>query len=813
MQDIRAALRALARKPGFAAIAICTLAIGIGGNAAIFSIIDRVLLQPLPYPRPDRLVMPWEYSADVKERTGFDRLPSSPGDVTDFRTRNRTFQGLASMRAERVNLTGTGEPERIGAVRVSHEFLDVLGVRPVLGRGFSGNDAPGERRVLIGYRLWQRRFGSDPGILGRTILLNGEPATVLGVLPGWFNFPGGELPAGLGFTPNPEIWTLDILGPAQQSSRGGKSFALVGRLRDDATLRAAEADLGAIAADIARQHPASNAGWTIRVMPLREQLVGGVRSALLVLLTAVGFVLLIACVNVANLLLVRAASRQREMSVRLAIGADRRRLVRQLLVESLVLSVLAGAVGLFVAWSTLYVLLATSPLNVPGVSAAGLDLRVALFTLVVSVATGLAFGVAPAIQTTQSDVAEGLRDGTRGSVGSRRAHRMRHTLVVLEVALAVVLLVGAVLLTRTFVRLLSVDTGFRTEGVLTIEVALPRTAYPNAAAPDFFERLIARLSQVPGVQGAAVTSGLPLTGPENLRQITVEGRPRPEPGSETIADYRVITPEYFRIMGMPLLSGELWRSTPMPDAAPTLLVNATMAATLWPGENPIGKHLKLTSFDQPGPWFTVIGVVGDTRQTGLDSSLRPQVYVHQRTDPYQQMVVVLRTGGDPLGFAAVARAAVLELDRDQPVGRIRTMKSVVDESVANRRFTMCLVATFAVLALGLSLLGLYAVVSYSVAERTREMGVRLALGASPHSLLRLVLTEGLTLAAGGVAAGLAASFVLTRSMQSLLFGIAAHDATTFIVVPLLLLTASALGCLAPARRAMRVDPMVTLRTE
>jgi putative ABC transport system permease protein len=813
MQDILAALRALARKPGFAAIAICTLAVGIGGNAAIFSLIDKVLLRPLPYPRADRLVMPWEYSAEVQQRTGFDRLPSSPGDVTDFRTRNRTFQGLASMRAERVNLTGTGEPERIAGVRVSHEFLDVLGVRPVLGRGFTPDDAIGERRVLIGYGLWQRRFGSDLGTVGRSISLNGEPATILGVLPRWFNFPGGQLPAGLGFSAEPEIWTLDVLGPAQQRSRGGKSFALIGRLHDDASIHSAEADLGAIAADIARQFPASNAGWTIRVLPLREQLVGGVRSALLVLLTAVGFVLLIACVNVANLLLVRAASRQREMCIRQAIGADRRRLVWQLLVESLVMSVLAGIVGLFVGWATLQVLLATSPLSLSAISAPALDFRVGVFTLLISLLTGIAFGLAPAFQTTRCDVNEGLRDGTRGSLGSRRAHRMRNVLVVLEVGLAVVLLVGAVLLTQTFVRLLNVDAGFRTDGVLTMEVALPRGTYPDRRAVDFFERLTSRLSEVPGVQAAAVTSGLPLTGPENLRQVTVEGRPRPEPGSETLADYRVVTPDYFRVMGMALLSGESLPSSPRPDAPPVLLVNSTMASSIWPGESPIGKHLKLTSFDQAGPWFTVIGVVGDTRHTGLDSSLRPQVYVHQLADPTQQMVIVLRTSADPLGFAAVARAAVLEIDRDQPVGRIRTMRAVVDDSVSNRRFTMCLVATFALLALALSLVGLYAVVSYSVAERTREMGVRLALGASPNSLLRLVLTEGLTLASGGVVAGLIASFALTRSMQSLLFGVAAHDVTTYVLVPLLLLTASALGCLVPARRAMRVDPMVTLRSE
>jgi putative ABC transport system permease protein len=814
MQDIRAAIRALARRPGFALIAIVTLALGIGANAAIFSIIDSVLLQPLPYPRSDRLVMPWEYSAEVQERLGFDTLPSSPGDVTDFRTRNTTFEGLAWIRSERFNLTGVGDPERITGVRVSSDFFDVLGVRPAFGRGFTAEDVKGTRTVLIGDRLWRRRFEADPAIIGRLISLNGAPANILGVLPPWFHFPAeGDLPAGLGFSGEVEVWAADALTPTQQRVRGGKSFTLVGRLKDGVDLPAAVADLNSIAADIARESPSSNAGWTVRIKPLREQLVGGVRSALIVLLVAVGFVLLIACANVANLMLVRAAGRHREMCVRLALGAGGRRLMRQLLVESVVLASAAGVAGLGVAWAGLRVLLALSPVRLPAFSNVTLDWRAVGFTVAVSGVTGLMFGIVPALQASHANLNEGLRDGTRGTSGSRRAHRTRSILVVVEMALAMVLLVGAVLLLQTFVRLLSVDAGFRPDGVLTMEVSLPRTSYTGPRSAEFFDRVTTRLSEVPGVQSVAVTSGLPLSGLENLRQITVEGRLRPLPGQEIIADYRVVTAPYFKVMEIPQVSGQALPQTLSADAPSAVLVNSTMAATVWRGEDPIGRRIKLTSFDQDSPWFTVVGVVGDTRQTGLDRALRPPVSVAPRVDPSQEMVVVLRATGDPLGYAAVARATVLEADRDQPVGRIRPMKGVVAESVSNRRFTMALVGTFAILAFALSLVGLYAVVSQSVAERTREMGVRLALGASPAALLRLVLSEGMALAGMGVLLGLFGAFLMTRFMSAMLFGIAPHDALTFVVVPLLLFCAAAMGCLVPARRAMRVDPIVALRME
>jgi putative ABC transport system permease protein len=500
------------------------------------------------------------------------------------------------------------------------------------------------------------------------------------------------------------------------------------------------------------------------------------------------------------------------VAVRQALGADRVRLMRQMLLESVVLSTGAGLAGLLVAWWGLRALLAMLPTSVPLLSTAGLDWRVVAFTFGVSALTGLVFGMVPALQAIRLGVTDGLRDGGRGTIGHRRAQRMRNTLVVAEVAMAVVMLIGAALLTRTVTRLLNVESGFRSDGVLAVEVALPRVVYGGERPVAFFESLTARLAAVPGVEAVGVTSSLPLSGTENLRQITIEGRPQPAPGQEIISDYRVVSPGYFRVMGIPLIDGEPLPAVPAPGSR-VLLVNRQLAETYFPGEFPIGRRLKLTAFDQPGEWFTIGGVVGNTRHTALDAASRPQVYVHHRVEPYPQMVTVLHTGGDPQSYAGIARAAVLELDRDQPVGRIATMAGIVSGSIASRRFTMVLVVIFAALALLLSLVGLYAVVSHSVAARTRELGVRLALGASPAGLLRLVIFEGLKLVAVGVVLGLAGALLAARFIQDLLFGVSAYDLATFVGVPLLLLAAAIAGCTVPARRAMRVDPMTALRAE
>jgi len=814
MLSLRYALRGLVRRPAFGLIAIATLALGIGANAAIFSVFDAVLLRPLPYVDPDRIVMPWEYSAEVHQRLGFDRLPASPADFTDYLRRNHTFDSIASMRTEQVNLTGEGVPERIGAVRVSSQFFDVLGVQPVIGRTFTPDDETRGRLVLIANSLWRDRFESDANVSGRVISLNGEPVTIIGVLPAWFEFPAaGELPEGFGFTLTPVLWALDVFTPAQQHNRGGKSIAIVGRLKAGVTALDAQADLGAIAADIARESPATNAGWTMRVMPLREQLVGTVRPALIALLTAVGFVLLIACANVANLVLVRASARHREICVRYALGASASSLVTTFLIESLTLSILAGCAGLAVAWWMLRALLAMVPASLPAVAHAGLDPRVFAFTTALSLAIGVLFGAVPAWHAARYDTADGLREGTRGSVGGRRATRTRNVLVMVEVALAVVLLIGSVLLIQTFVRLTHVDTGFRSDRILTMEVTLPKSRYSPERTAAFFHSAVAGTSSLPGVEAAGITSSVPLSARESLVPVTIEGNPAPQPGLELIAEYRVVTPGYFQVFGIPLREGAPLPETPAPNHPPLVVINETLARAGWPGTNPIGRRVKLASYWQDAPWYTIAGVSGDTRNAGLDAPLRPQVYVHHVSDAKEQMAIVLRSAGDPALLTAPARGVVQSIDPNQPVARVRTMDEIMTTAIANRRFHMFLVGIFAALAVTLAVVGLYAVVSFSVAERIHEMGLRLALGAQPANLLTLVLRDGLKLVAVGAGAGIAVALLLTRFLETLLFGVHARDLATFVIAPALLFAAGILGCIAPARRAMRTDPAIALRSD
>jgi putative ABC transport system permease protein len=568
-----------------------------------------------------------------------------------------------------------------------------------------------------------------------------------------------------------------------------------------------------IAEGIARDFPGSNAGWTVRLVSLREQLVSRVRPQLLVLLTAVGFVLLIACANGANLLLVRATVRQRELTVRLALGASRRRVVLELLAEGVMLAVAAGVAGLVLAWWTLNTLVAAAPANMPALAQAALDGRVLLFTFALSAVTGVVFGVLPALQATGSGIVDGLRDGARGVVSSRRANRLRSLMVVVEVALAVVLLVGSALLVQAFVRLTRVDSGFNAQRVLTMELALSPAAYPPAQAGLFFDRLVERLEALPGVDAAGLTSGLPLTGHEHLTLVTIEGAPPPEPGQELMSDYRTVTNGYFATMQIPLHDGSLLPEPGASDEARYALVNQQLARTAWPGQDPIGRRLKLVRHDVDAPWHIVTGVVGDTRHTALDIELRPQVYTHHRQSPDGQMAVLLRTPGDPALMARAARAVVAAIDPTQPVSRVRTMAEIVDASMAGRRFHMFIIGAFTALAVLLALVGLYAVIAYSVAERIHEMGLRLALGARPANVLALVMAEGMKLIGMGMGAGLVAAAALTRLLESQLYGVQALDLKTFIVVPLLLAAVGLLGCLVPALRAMRVDPSTALRSE
>ncbi|HEX6973796.1 MAG TPA: ABC transporter permease, partial [Vicinamibacterales bacterium] len=583
MYRLRHALRGLLRHPFFTAVAVLTLALGIGADTAIFSLVHATLLRALPYKEPARILLPWEYSEELRARLGFDRLPSSPGDYTDFHDRNTSFSSFASMRPYigGLSLTGAGEPERVSGVRVGSEFFEVLGIQPVAGRTFVRGDTG--HLVVIAESLWRRRFDADPKISGRVISLNGESATVVGVMPSWFRFPAvPELPEALGFAPDPVVWGLDILTPEQRSRRTGKSFAMIGRLRDGVTPEVAQADLAAIAADLAQQFPRSNSGWTVRMVSLREQLVGRLRPSLLIMLVAVAIVLLIACANVANLLLVRATARRRELAVRRALGATRASMVAQLVVESLVLALVAGAIGLLLGWWMLKVFLAAPPATLVALTQARISVPVVAVTFALAVITGLFFGLIPAWEATRGEMLEALREGGRGTVGSRRGRRLRDVLVVLEVAVALLLLIGTALLVQTFVQLTRVNTGFRTDGLLTMEIALPRTAYEGPLAAGFFDALVGRVSNLSGVESAGVTSNLPLTGTEILAQTTIEGQPRPEPGHEVITENRVVSSGYFKAMGIPMISGELLPEHTRADGPPLAVISETMARTCWP---------------------------------------------------------------------------------------------------------------------------------------------------------------------------------------------------------------------------------------
>ena len=814
MQEIKTAMRALARRPGFTLIAILTLALGIGANAAIFSVVDAVLLQPLPFAQSDRLVMPWAFSADVQRKTGFDRLPSSPGDVTDF------IRAQHHLRTAGVDADVSGEPDRwrrpgtagrgTGQPQLPQHAGRPAGPRP----GFHRRRRSGGRFVLIGHGLWQRRYGGAD-VVDRAISLNGEQATIVGVLPAGFHFPaGGELPTGLGFSPQPEVWSLDVLTPAQKVFRGGKSFALVGRLRPGMTAAAARADLNTIAADIARQSPSSNAGWTVNVVPLRDQLVGSVRPALIVLLSAVGFVLIIACANVANLLLVRASTRQREIAVRYALGAERWHILRQLMVECLMLSLAAGVLGLAIGWWGLHALLRMLPAGLPALAGASLDWRVIAFTALVSIVTGLVFGAAPALHTSRVQLNETLREGARGSVGNRRGHRTRNVLVVVEVALAGMLLVLASLLIQTFVRLLNVNVGFQADSVLTMEVALPRLAYPGARPAEFFQRLIARLSVVPGVEGVAATSSIPLAGTENLRQVTIESRERPEPGKEIVADYRMITDGYFKVMGIPHVAGEPLPRESRPDSPPVLLINSMMADTVFPGENAVGRRMKLVAYDQSGPWYTVIGVVGDTRHTALDGVVRPQVYVSHSRRSVGTDVCRHEDCGRPRwlcggGTRRGVRARPESTDRtaaNDAVDRLRGRVPPALHDVPRRRLRQLSARAVARRPLRCG-------VVFGRRTNARDRLAICARGDAGQSRCARPQLRACASSPSASSLGLAVAFVLARFLETQLFGVTAHDPGTFIVVALLLLAAAIVGCLIPARRATRIDPMTALRTQ
>jgi len=801
-QDLRFGVRLMLSKPGFALIAIVSLALGIGANTAIFSLVDAVLLRPLPFREPERLVIVWEDASSI----GFPRNTPAPANYADWKSQNRVFEDMAALSWQSYNLTEDGEPERVEAQAVTANFFSLLGIKPELGRTFSQEeDQPGRNRVvLVSHGLWQRRFGGDPAFVGREILLNGEKRTVLGVMPPGFQFLAKDT----------GLWVPIAFSPGQLANRDGHYLTVVARLKPGVTTAQAGADIAGISERLRRDYPQSNFGLGSLVISLREQLAGDVRLALIVLLVAVGFVLLIACANIANLLLSRGAARHREIAVRSALGAGRGRIVRQLLTESVVLAAAGGIAGLiFASWSFSF-LKQIIPDSMSLNATVGIDARVFGFTLLLSILTGIIFGLAPALQAAKVDLNEALKlSGGRSGTGTGH-RRMRGALIVTEVALALVLLVGAGLLIQTFVRLRALDIGLNPENVLTLRTTLPLGKYGELAKRTaFYQQVLERVRSVPGVVSAGYTTAVPLTWKGGTNSFTVEGH---EPGPGQDANFRQVSPGYMETIGIKLREGRYLTDRDDSQAQPVAIINATMARQFWQGENALGRRFK-NDGDESQRWFTVVGIVGDVKEMGLEAPAKPEMFF-----PYQQMGgtlwniprdLIVRTTGDPLSITPALRQAIWSVDSSQPISNIRTMDEILAEEVAQRRVGMTMLVAFATLALLLASLGIYGVISYSVTQRTQEIGIRMALGASRGDVLRLVMTDGLRLAATGVAIGLGAAFAMTRLMAGLLYGVSASDPRTLAVVTVLLTAVALLACYVPARRATKVDPMIALRYE
>jgi predicted permease len=800
--DLRYAIRQLRKNPGFTAVAVLTLALGIGANTAIFSLVDAVLLRPLPFREPDRLVMIWEDAS----RIGFPQNNPAPGNYSDWKSQNRVFEDVAAVSWRTFNLTGDGQPERINANTITANFFPLLGIRPALGRYFlPEDDRPDSQKVaILGYGLWQRRFGGDPGIVGREILLDGAKFTVVGVLPLNFQFLGKDL------------WVPIAFSPRELARRDNHYLAVVARLGEGITVQQAQVDIEAITSRIAQEHPTDAFNLRAYVLPLREQFAGEVRLALIVLLVAVACIVLIACANLANLMLSRAVTRTREVAVRSALGASRGRVMRQLLTESVLLAVLGGTAGLIVASWSFTILKQLVPENMALLTQIRLDTRVFAYGLLLSVMTGIIFGLAPAFQAARLNLTETLRSGS-GQAGFSRGHRkLRSGLVVSEVALALVLLIGAGLLIQSFVRLRHLDLGFRPDKILTLATSLPRNKYGELPKRvTFYEQVLERVKALPGVRYAAFTTAVPLTWKGGTSGFSMEGRLH-RPGQD--ANHRQISPEYFHTLQIPLLEGRLFEEHDGPDSMPVTIINQTMARQFWPGESALGKRFKLGAPDDSDrPWIAIVGIVGDVRQMGLQVPVKAEMYF-----PYQQMSynssfapgqLAIRTVGDPRGLAASVQQQVWAVDPDQPVSNVRLMEDIVESESSQQRLGMSMLGALAALALLLASVGIYGVLAYLVTQRTPEIGIRMALGAQPVQVLLFVMGDGLRLVLLGLGVGLIAALGLTRLMSGLLFQVRGTDPTTLVAVSLVLMVVSLLACYLPARRAAKVDPMVALRYE
>jgi putative ABC transport system permease protein len=797
LQDLKHGVRLLLRAPGFTAVAIAALAIGIGTNTAIFSVVNTLLIQRLPYADPERLVVVWEHNVP-RDRKG---NVVSPGNFLHWREMNGVFEDIAAAGLTfNLTLTGHGEPVELPFQYVTAAFFPVLGVQPSLGRPFTeAEDKPGARVVVISDRVWRTRLGGDPSIVGRGITLQGESFTVVGVMPPGFSFLDKSV----------DLWVAAGF-PASARTPRGRWLATVARLKPGVSVDHARQDMTRVAEELTRRFPDFNTGWTTQVVPLREQMTGDIRPALLVMLGAVAFVLLIACANVANLLLARATARQKELAVRAALGAGRGRIVRQLLAESFVLSAAGGLAGLLLAWWSLYLLrvVVAESLPIQRLEQVGIDGPVLLFTLVASLLSGMVFGLVPAFTASGAALNDALKEGGRtGSVA--RGNRTRSAFVVVEIALALVLLVGAGLLVRSFARLMDVDAGFNAGQTVSMRVSLPQARYPEATnRVQFFERLLERVDTVPGVQASGAISFLPLVSLGSATRYEVVGQPQPL-GQEPVTDVRVIANDYFKSMGISLLRGRLFEDGSAADAQNRVIINETMARAHWPNEDPLGRRIKVSWNDDRED--EIIGVVADVRMTGLDARPRPAIYWPHPRNAYGSMTLTVRALGDTGPVVNTIRGILRELDANLALADVRSMDEVVSRSVAQRRLTMTILTIFAAAALLLAAVGIYGVIAYTVTQRTQEIGIRVALGAQQRDVLRMVVGQAAVLAGIGIVAGAAGAVVLTRWMADLLFNVAPFDPMTFSAVAGLLAAVALLASYIPGLRATRVDPVVALR--
>jgi putative ABC transport system permease protein len=805
LQDLRYGFRMLLRNPAFAAVAIITLALGIGANTAIFSVVNATMLEPLPFPNRDRLVMIWEHSY----RNGRERNVVSPGNFLRWRERARSLRNMAMISKIEVNVTGKGEPERVASANVSPALFTITGIRPLVGRTFvPDEEKPGNEHVaLLSESYWRSHFGGDPKVTDQDVSLDGTQYRIVGVLP-----ESAQLAIWGGIVEEPApIWTPFAVTDPLRNWRG-RYVNVLGELSPGVSVKQADAEMKTIAQQLEKERPEADTGWTTKVESLRDYLVGDIRPALLALLTGVGLVLLIAVVNVANLLLVRAAAREREVAVRFALGVTRWRLLRQLLTESILLAVIGGAVGLVLAHWGLQVLMAMAPSELPAITSISIDSRVLVFSIILALLTGAVFGAVPAFRLSAVSLNESLKSEAHASP-ARGRRRIRNVLAAAEAALAVMLLVGAGLMIRSFINLVHVDTGFKPENLVTLQLSLPDSKYhEEQRQAAFFQDLVDRVQHLPGVQAAGVTSFVPLTSLGSATDFTIDERPKPGPGEEPDSQVRSVTPGFFQAMSIPFVQGRTFGSQDKAeDAIKKVIINETLANMYWPNENPIGKRISME-------WGAmlhaeVIGVVKDVKLVSLEEPPAAQMYWYTPQFPYSAMALVVKTAMAPSSLIPALRAQVAAIDPDLPIAKIQTAKQILSTATQSRRFTMSLMTLFAGVALTLAAGGLYGVISYSVAQRTQEIGVRMALGARISDVLAMVLREGLAVTATGVAVGIVAALVLVQLLQKLLFGVAAHDAITFTVVAAILLAVGVLASLVPARRASKIDPMVALRYE